>query len=238
MAMVGFGGGRGFPKSATGKANAQECSFCRYSRSRLRACYALTRGHTRALVKPEARQKYDRTEKHASPRSSAQSFCRFFITPSGRDALVSSDWFRSKGMHVMTKRLIGLVFAGALVFSAAAEVVVRIAPPHAVMERRAPSPGHDYVWTAGYHRWEGNAYVWTPGSLATTSTAPCPMGGAPVDSPTGRLGFSRGPLALAVSGRSKRTALSISAAERIQCGDGPRPGRYSGKLGDHSCRLY
>jgi hypothetical protein len=65
---------------------------------------------------------------------------------------------------VITKRLIGLVFAGTLAFSAfATEVVVRIAPPHAVMERRTPSPGHDYVWTAGYHRWDGNAYAWTPG---------------------------------------------------------------------------
>jgi hypothetical protein len=24
-----------------------------------------------------------------------------------------------------------------------------------------PSPAH--VWIAGYHRWDGNAYAWTPG---------------------------------------------------------------------------
>jgi hypothetical protein len=61
-------------------------------------------------------------------------------------------------------RLIGLVFAGALVFSAgAAEVMVGIAPPHAVIERRVSRPGPDYVWVSGYHRWDGNAYVWSSG---------------------------------------------------------------------------
>jgi hypothetical protein len=63
----------------------------------------------------------------------------------------------------MVKRLIGLVFASALLFSATAEVVVRVRPPHIVVERRAPPPGRDYVWTSGYHRWDGNAYAWTPG---------------------------------------------------------------------------
>ena len=63
------------------------------------------------------------------------------------------------------KRLIGLaIVAGALTFSAAAgEVVVRIAPPRAVVETRGVAPGPGYVWTGGYHRWDGNAYAWTPG---------------------------------------------------------------------------
>jgi hypothetical protein len=65
---------------------------------------------------------------------------------------------------VVFKRLIGLVFAGALTFSAAvAEVVVRIAPPRAVIETRGPRPGPNHVWIGGYHRWDGNAYAWTPG---------------------------------------------------------------------------
>jgi len=39
------------------------------------------------------------------------------------------------------KGLIGLIFAGALAFSAtAAEIVVAIAPPHALVERRSPRP--------------------------------------------------------------------------------------------------
>jgi hypothetical protein len=65
---------------------------------------------------------------------------------------------------MVLKKLIGLVFAGALVFSAVgAEIVVRIAPPRAVVERRTPPPGRDYIWISGYHRWDNNAYAWSPG---------------------------------------------------------------------------
>src|SRR5258705_3917242 len=62
------------------------------------------------------------------------------------------------------KGLIGCVFAGALTFSAAAaDIVVRIAPPRAVVERRAPRPSRNSVWVSGYQRWDGNAYGWAPG---------------------------------------------------------------------------
>ncbi len=65
---------------------------------------------------------------------------------------------------VAYKRIIGLaVFACALTFSAAGEVVVRIAPPAAVVERRGMAPGPGYVWINGYHRWDGNAYSWNAG---------------------------------------------------------------------------
>ena len=65
---------------------------------------------------------------------------------------------------MVLKRMIGLVFAGALAFSAAAdEVVVRIGPPHAVHERRDRRPSPDHVWISGYHRWDGHAYIWTAG---------------------------------------------------------------------------
>ena len=47
--------------------------------------------------------------------------------------------------------------------ASAAEVFVRIAPPAPIVERRGPPPGAGYVWITGYHRWDGNAYVWTPG---------------------------------------------------------------------------
>ena len=42
-------------------------------------------------------------------------------------------------------------------------VVVRVAPPPPVHEHygRPPHPG--YVWIAGYQRWDGARYVWTPG---------------------------------------------------------------------------
>jgi hypothetical protein len=63
------------------------------------------------------------------------------------------------------KRLVGLVFAGAMIFSAAAaDIVVRIAPPRVVIEKRTPSPGRTYVWTSGYDRWDGNAYSWNAGT--------------------------------------------------------------------------
>jgi hypothetical protein len=64
----------------------------------------------------------------------------------------------------MVRRLIGLVFAGALAFSAgAAEIVVRVAPPRVVVERRSPPPSRDHVWVSGYQRWDGNGYGWSPG---------------------------------------------------------------------------
>jgi len=62
------------------------------------------------------------------------------------------------------KRLIGIVFAGALAFSAAAQVVIRVAPPVAVVENRGTPPSRDHVWVSGYHRWDGNAYQWNAGS--------------------------------------------------------------------------
>jgi hypothetical protein len=46
--------------------------------------------------------------------------------------------------------------------SAATRVYVRVGPPAAVVERVVVArPG--YVWTPGYHRWNGRTYVWVPG---------------------------------------------------------------------------
>lgn len=62
------------------------------------------------------------------------------------------------------KRLIGLVFAGALTFSAAAaDIVIRIAPPRRMTERRDRPPGRNYVWIQGYHTWDGRGFAWVPG---------------------------------------------------------------------------
>jgi hypothetical protein len=44
-----------------------------------------------------------------------------------------------------------------------AVVYVGTAPPPLVVEARPPAPGPGLVWIAGYHRWEGGAYVWVPG---------------------------------------------------------------------------
>ena len=65
----------------------------------------------------------------------------------------------------MRKKLLGCIFAGCLMAGAsyAAEVVIRVAPPRPIVERRVVAPGPGYVWIGGYHRWEGNSYVWVPG---------------------------------------------------------------------------
>lgn len=61
-------------------------------------------------------------------------------------------------------RVIGLVFAGALAFNAgAAAIVIRIAPPRVMVEKRPPPPSRNHVWVQGYQRWDGNAYQWSPG---------------------------------------------------------------------------
>ena len=50
--------------------------------------------------------------------------------------------------------------------NAGAQVHITIgppAPPHEVIP--APPPEHrDWAWHAGYHRWDGRAYVWVPGA--------------------------------------------------------------------------
>lgn len=60
----------------------------------------------------------------------------------------------------------GLVFAGALCAASAGAVpvYVKIAPPAPVVETRVVAPGPGYVWVGGYHRWDGHADVWVPGS--------------------------------------------------------------------------
>ena len=64
------------------------------------------------------------------------------------------------------KKAIPAVLLGAALFLGTAyaeEIVVKAAPPRAIVEKRAPAPSHDHVWIAGYHRWDGHAYVWEPG---------------------------------------------------------------------------
>ncbi len=65
---------------------------------------------------------------------------------------------------MLKKRLIGVVFAGLLTFSAfGQEVIVRVAPPRPLVEKRVVAPGPGYVWIDGYHRWDGARYVWVAG---------------------------------------------------------------------------
>ena len=65
---------------------------------------------------------------------------------------------------MVQKTLLGLVFAGLLTVSApAADVVIRVAPPRILVEKRPPPPSRNHVWVSGYHRWDGNAYQWQGG---------------------------------------------------------------------------
>jgi|SRR5580658_7319328 hypothetical protein len=65
---------------------------------------------------------------------------------------------------MLRKGLIALVFAGGLTLGTAfAEVIVKVAPPAAVVETRPAAPGTGYVWIDGYQNWNGSAYVWVPG---------------------------------------------------------------------------
>ncbi len=59
---------------------------------------------------------------------------------------------------------IALMGAGLAISASAADVYVRVGPPRPLHERRLPAPGRGYVWTPGYHRWDGRAYGWAPGA--------------------------------------------------------------------------
>jgi hypothetical protein len=65
----------------------------------------------------------------------------------------------------MRKVFLSTLFAFALGIGAAqaADVVVKIAPPHAIVEHRDARPSREHVWISGYHRWDGNHYVWEKG---------------------------------------------------------------------------
>jgi hypothetical protein len=46
------------------------------------------------------------------------------------------------------------------------ETVYEVEPPPApppVEEAPPPAPGPEFFWVAGFHRWDGHAYVWVRG---------------------------------------------------------------------------
>ena len=63
-----------------------------------------------------------------------------------------------------TAALAGLILAAALPSAADTRIYVRVGPPRAIVETRVVAPGPRHVWIAGYHRWDGAAYVWVPGA--------------------------------------------------------------------------
>jgi hypothetical protein len=42
-------------------------------------------------------------------------------------------------------------------------VYVRTGPPAPIVTARIVSPGPEFVWIEGYHRWDGARYVWVTG---------------------------------------------------------------------------
>jgi hypothetical protein len=69
------------------------------------------------------------------------------------------------GISPMLKKLamsglLAFVLSPAMSF---AQVHITVAPPAPVVEVRGNAPGPEYVWVDGYHRWEGDHYVWTAG---------------------------------------------------------------------------
>jgi hypothetical protein len=71
----------------------------------------------------------------------------------------------------MKKYLLTLGCALLLSFTTAragAQIHITIGPPPPPREVvPAPPPEHrDWAWHAGYHRWEGDHYVWVPGYYA------------------------------------------------------------------------
>ena len=66
--------------------------------------------------------------------------------------------------------LLGTVLLSATVLSSEAcasssgRAYVRVGPPSPIVEARIVAPGPGRVWVAGYHRWDGRAYAWVPGT--------------------------------------------------------------------------
>jgi hypothetical protein len=56
-----------------------------------------------------------------------------------------------------------IVFTLGLGTAQAADIVVKVAPPKAVVEHRDKAPSRDHVWVPGYQRWDGGHYVWERG---------------------------------------------------------------------------
>jgi len=66
-------------------------------------------------------------------------------------------------MNKFTRWALAAVLALPLAASAQVGIGIRIGPPAPVVETPPPPPYAGAVWIGGYHRWDGNRYVWVPG---------------------------------------------------------------------------
>lgn len=64
----------------------------------------------------------------------------------------------------MKKIALSVLLALAMIPAASyAQVAIRIGPPAPVVENPGPPPRAGFVWIGGYHRWDGDHYVWVHG---------------------------------------------------------------------------
>ena len=79
--------------------------------------------------------------------------------------LAVSVQMRRAEVTPMRKIVVSTLFGLGLLMGSAYgdEVIIRTRPPHAIVEHRGVRPSRDHIWIGGYHRWDGNAYVWTAG---------------------------------------------------------------------------
>ena len=65
----------------------------------------------------------------------------------------------------MFRRILITAAAGVImaVGAMAEQIIVKVAPPHDVVEVRGRPPHAGWVYQKGYHRWDGHAHVWVPG---------------------------------------------------------------------------
>jgi hypothetical protein len=66
------------------------------------------------------------------------------------------------------KAMTGVALLGALVTVAPAcaergRLYVRFGPPAPIVEVREVAPGPEFIWIDGYHRWDGNGFIWIRG---------------------------------------------------------------------------
>jgi len=71
-----------------------------------------------------------------------------------------------KGRSLTLSLSLGLaLFLGVTqLVTAMPRIYIAAPPPAPIVEVRPVAPSRNHVWVEGFHRWDGNAYVWTPGT--------------------------------------------------------------------------
>jgi len=80
-----------------------------------------------------------------------------------RRKMATSVLWRTRRNDVRKLILSAMLMVGAGIGVSQAQIVVKVRPPRAVVERRSARPSRQHVWVRGYHRWDGKAYVWERG---------------------------------------------------------------------------